>query len=315
MTFFSNTASSHANCTSIVHHPMGDIAGIREVFDDASRLAVCAFPMALIKDMVMARAAVPACYILADHARIYIGETGNVGRRLSDHAADPAKAFAREVFVVMGHEPAWLDKTASIFLQHRLTEAAETAGLVEVVKGTNPQVLELPSYRRASYNRFVGDSERLLYDAGCRAFRSNLASQCRDQPGFDREDAPVEPDECEPMQIGVIATPPVGSELELAYSDLWARGFPAGGGFVVMAGSEVRSLINASATPIVHTRRAELVAADALVDIPGVHGRKRLRVAVWFPSPAIAAKLVTGAHVDSSKWVQTRYPQPIIIAA
>jgi hypothetical protein len=314
MTFFSNTASAHANCTSIVHHPMGDISGIREVFDDVSRLAVCAFPMAMIKEMIMAKAAVPACYILADRARIYIGETGNVGRRLSDHVADPSKGFAREVFVVMGLEPRWLDKTGAIFLQHRLTEAAEAAGLVEVIKGTNPQVLELPSYRRASYNRFVGDSERLLYDAGCRALRSNFGSQCGDQSSFE-DDASIELDECEPMQIGVIATPPVGSELELAYSDLWARGFPAGGGFVVMAGSEVRSLINASATPIVHSRRAELAAADALVDIPGVHGRKRLRVAVWFPSAAIAAKLVTGAHVDSSKWVPTRYPQPIIIAA
>jgi hypothetical protein len=314
MTFFSNTASAHANCTSIVHHPMGDISGIREVFDDVGRLSVTAFPMTMIKDLVMAKAAVPACYILADSARIYIGETGNVGRRLSEHAADPAKRFAREAFVISGLEPRWLDKTGAIHLQCCLTEAAEAAGLVEVVKAANPQVIELPSYRRASYNRFVVDSERLLYDAGCRALRSNFASPCRDQPGV-HDDASVEPDECEPIQIGVIATPPVGSEFELAYSDLWGRGFPANGGFVVMAGSEVRSLINASATAIVHTRRAELVAADALIDIPGVHGRKRLRVAVWFPSAAIAAKVMTGAHVDSSKWVQPRFAVPLIIAA
>jgi hypothetical protein len=37
-------------------------------------------------------------------------------------------------------------------------------------------------------------------------------------------------------------------------------------------------------------------------------------VAVRFPSAAIAAKVITGAHVDSSKWVQPRYPQPILIA-
>lgn len=315
MTFFSGRSSVLTTCTSIVHHPMGDISGVREVFDDASRLAVCAFPMAMIDEIAMARAAIPGCYILADHEKIYIGETGNVGRRLSDHAADPTKDFAREVFVVVGHEPAWLDKTAAIYLQHRLTEIAERAGLVDVVKGTSPQVLELPSYRRSFFDRFVGDSERLLHDAGCRAFRSNYASQRRIQRMADPIDASTEPDESEPMQIGVIETPPVGSELELAYSDLWARGFPANGGFVVMAGSEVRSLINASAPPIVHTERAELAAADALADIPGVLGRKRLRVAVRFQSAAIAAKVLSGAHVDSSKWVSPRYPQPIIIAA
>jgi hypothetical protein len=35
---------------------------------------------------------------------------------------------------------------------------------------------------------------------------------------------------------------------------------------------------------------------------------------VWFPSAAIAAKVVTGAHVASNKWTPLRHPQPFIIA-
>ena len=70
-----------------------------------------------------------------------------------------------------------------------------------------------------------------------------------------------------------------------------------------------------SVNPILHSRRAELAAAQALTPIPGVQDRQRLRVAVWFPAPAaIAAKTVTGAHVDSSKWQAPRYPQPMLIA-
>jgi hypothetical protein len=65
---------------------------------------------------------------------------------------------------------------------------------------------------------------------------------------------------------------------------------------------------------MLHARRAELASANALTDIPGVEGRKRLLVAVWFPSAAIAAKVLTGAHVDSSKWILPRHPQPFIIA-
>jgi hypothetical protein len=169
----------------------------------------------------------------------------------------------------------------------------------------------LPSHRRASLDIFVDHGERLLFDAGCRVLRSNFASQRRLVVEADATGV----DDTGPMRIGVVATPPVGSELELAYGDLWARGYPTSDGFVVMAGSEVRSTVNPSAPQIVETRRDELMEAEALVAIPGVQDRQRLCVAVCFPSPAIAAKVVTGAHVDSSKWQPPRYPRPILIAA
>jgi hypothetical protein len=311
MTLFSSNSSVQPACTNNVHRPMGGIEGLREVHDDVGRLTVSAFPFNMVRDMSMARAAVPACYILADHATAYIGESCNIGRRLSEHSRDPSKGFAREVYVISGYEGAWFDTTAALYLQHRLTRIAEQAGLVEVVKGVNPQVLELPRHRQASLDTFVEHGERLLFDAGCRVLRSNFASQRRKATETDA----VGVDESGPMQIGVIATPPLGSELELAYVDLWARGFPTSEGFVVMAGSEVRTALNASASPIVETRRDELAAAQALVAIPGLQDRQRLCVAVCFPSAAIAAKVVTGAHVNSSKWVTPRYPQPILIAA
>jgi hypothetical protein len=311
MTLFSTNGSVQPACTNNVHRPMGGIAGLREVHDDVGRLTVSTFPFAMVKDMSMSRAAVPACYILADHATAYIGETGNIGRRLSDHFRDPAKSFARETYVISGYEGAWFDTTAALYLQYRLTRIAEQAGLVEVVKGTNPQVLELPSHKRASLDIFVEHGERLLFDAGCRVLRSNFASQRRTATEPDT----IGPDETGPMQIGVIATPPLGSELELAYGDLWARGFPTSEGFVVMAGSEVRSAVNPSAPQIVETRRDELIAAQALIAIPGLSDRQRLCVAVRFASAAIAAKVVTGAHVDSSKWQPPRDPRPILIAA
>jgi predicted GIY-YIG superfamily endonuclease len=313
MSLFSTSNSVQPPCTNIVHRPLGGIASYREIHDDVSRLSVAAFPMAMAKDIAAAKAAMAAAYILADHETAYIGETANFGRRILDHAADPSKAFAREVYVVCGYEHAWFDKTAAIYLQYRLTEIADNASLVEVVRGVNPQVLELPSHRRAPFDRYVDDAERLLFDAGCRVLRSNFAGHRQTPQAIETETA-IGPDETGPMQIGVISTPSLGSELELAYVGIWARGYPAQDGFVVMAGSEVRTVVNQSVNPILHTRRAELVAAKALAEIPGIGDRVRLRVAVWFPSAAIAAKVVTGAHVDSSKWVQPRYPQPILIA-
>lgn len=102
MSLFFNNTPEHPACTSNIHRPMGSVAGLREVHDDVGRLVVSAFPFMMVKDISFARSAVPACYILADHATAYIGETGNAGRRLAEHAGDPSKAFAREVYVCPG---------------------------------------------------------------------------------------------------------------------------------------------------------------------------------------------------------------------
>jgi predicted GIY-YIG superfamily endonuclease len=310
MSFFNINTATEPAYSSNIHRPRGDITGLRQVQDDVSRLSVVAFPAAMITDIVPSQSVVAACYILADHEKAYIGETGNLGRRLTDHASDPSKAFAREVYVVTGLERAWFDKSTAISLQFSFTRLAERAGLVDVVKGTNPQQIDLSVRQTAVHDRIVEYGMRLLFDAGCRVFNSNIAGRRTTMRAAD--DLSTEADDTSPMQIGIITTPAVGSELVLAYGDLWARGYPANDGFVVMAGSEVRSLINPSANTMLHARRAELASANALSDIDG---RKRLLVAVWFPSAAIAAKVLSGAQVDSSKWILPRYPQPFIITA
>jgi hypothetical protein len=299
------------------------IAGIREVFDEASRIAVTAFPMTMVKNIVIAKASVAACYLLADHERVYIGETGNVGRRLSEHATDPSKSFAREAYVISGGGNAAFDKTAALYLQHRLTCAAEAAGLVQVQRGSSATLLDLPAWRCAPLDRIVQDGKRVLYDAGCRAFDSSCASQhpthkaLPNSLGMTEADAEERPeaDDSGQMEIGVAATPHDAMEFQFSYGDVWGRGYAANDGFVVMAGSEVRTLINASVNPILHTRRAALDEAAVLADIPGILDRKRLLVSVWFPSMAIAAKVLAGAHVASTKWAAVRDARPFIIAA
>ena len=82
----------------------------------------------------------PACYVLADHCTAYIGETGNIGRRLSDHFRDQSKSFAREVYVISGYEGAWFDTTAALYLQYRLTKIAEQVHADAVVVGASEQL-------------------------------------------------------------------------------------------------------------------------------------------------------------------------------
>ena len=322
MSFFNTQNSTPNSSTSIIHRPAGGIVGVREVFDDASRLAVWSFPTAHARDLLVAKSSVTACYILAGHDTVYLGETNNLYRRLSEHLLDSTKTFAREAFAVTGLGDAPFDKTTAVFLQGALDHAAEKAGLVAVLKGVNPRLLDLPSWRRATLDRIVEDALRLLFDAGCRAFHSNCDSMRPVLPNTDLTEPPspdiasdINETDTGQMEIGVVTTPQGVPEFELAYGDLWARGYQSSGGFVVTAGSEVRTLINNSVNPILYTRRHDLAAAGALAEIPGLSDRMRLTVSVWFPSSAIAAKVVTGAHVASNKWTALRNPQPFVIAA
>ena len=323
MSFFNTQNSTRNSCTSIIHRPAGGITGVREVFDDASRLAVCSFPMTHARDLLAVKASVAACYILASHDVVYLGETNNLYRRFLEHLLDTTKSFACEAFVICGLGDAPFDKTTAVYLQWALDRAAEKAGLVTVLKGVNPRLLDLPPWRRATLDRIAEDALRMLYDAGCRAFHSNCASM---RPVLPNADLPenhardaagdaAEADDTGQMEIGVMATPLGVPEFELAYGDLWARGYQSGDGFVVTAGSEVRTLINPSVNPILYTRRKDLADAGVLVEIPGLSDRMRLTVSVWFPSSAIAAKVITGAHVASNKWAALRNPKPFVIAA
>lgn len=94
MSLFAHSSPTPSACSHTIHRPMGEISGLREVVDEVSRIKVTAFPIAMIREASLSREAVPGCYIMADHATAYIGETSNLARRLASHASDPGKAFA-----------------------------------------------------------------------------------------------------------------------------------------------------------------------------------------------------------------------------
>ena len=294
--------------TSIVYRPAGGVEGYREVHDKASALAVLAFPYAAMREVP--KPAKPACYVFADDEKAYIGETSDADRRLLEHFRDPSKNFAREAYLVVGvgsEGRLRFNAVAAEYLQYHLTNLLEEAGLVQIVKGANPILPDVDEYERATLDTFVQQSLMLLFDAGCRVFNSNL----RNRRGTGDIDT-VGP--AGPMEIDVIAAPPVGGELELAYGGLWARGYSNGRGFVVMAGAEIRAEVNPSAWDWVKNDRDKLRAAGALLPIPGLEDRERLCVAVQFDSASAAAKVVSGSR-DGGRWLAPRHPQLLLTAA
>lgn len=307
----SNDISAQLPRTYTIFRPMHLIEGPRLVRDPVGRLMVSAFPAAMTKGLAPVFAGVAACYLLADDKRVYIGESKKVDQRLLQHAADPSKSFTREIYVIHGQHPHVLDGSALLYLQHRLIDAAEDAGLVELTNSAAAKILPWSDQERATLERFTDDARRLLFDAGCRVFNSNFASQL---PLPRVPDEGASPEQQTKLEINVPTAPPPGGELELNYCGLWARGYWDSKGFVVLAGADVRYPINASTRQNIGSLRLELENAQVLIPIPDLQDRRRLAVSIRCFSAAVAAKVLTGAHVSATKWLPPRHPQTPIAA-
>ncbi len=282
--------------TTILHRPFGGTDGYRIVSDRASRVVVHAFPLADLAAVAAAGLLAGGCaYVLAGQGTVYVGESGRPMRRIAEHAADPAKGFARDAFVVAGCGGAAFDKGLGLDFQFRLTKEAVDVGAFAVAKGANPVRPELSAADKSTHDRIFADALRLLHDAGCTVFVPTGSPVPAPQPpGAPAESADVE--DGGPMAIGVSAMPADGEVFELRYCNLWARGFRSGGKFVVAAGSEIRTATNGSVDTTTRKRREELFRAGVLAEIPGVSDRRRLMVAVAFATESIAAKITCGAH-------------------
>ncbi|GAB9241385.1 GIY-YIG nuclease family protein [Bradyrhizobium diazoefficiens] len=302
--------SNDGASTAVVHRPFGGILGYRRISDGATRAVVHAFCMSDLPRIAAAGLLhTPGAYVLTDGKTAYIGESRRPARRLSEHAADSAKAgFARDVYVICGCDGAPFDKAVSVDFQFRLTRCAVEAGVVSVWKGANPPEPDLSDAERATHDRIFGDAMRLLHDAGCRIFHPSADAEATPADDSSPDDAV----DSEPMAIGVSTVPSGSEEFALRYGGLWARGYCVDGRFVVSAGSEVRLATNDSVPPLTRTRRAELFAAGVLEPIPGVADRRRLTVAVSFPSTSIAAKTLAGAH-SAGRWVPRDPPRPVLL--
>ena len=161
-------------CTSKITRFAGGITGLRLIQNDASRIAVWAFPIADAACMALPRAVGPAAYALLSHDMIYLGETGNPEMRLAKHLSDPSKGFAREAYFVTGYPEPWPDKLPAVYLQHQLWHIAQTAGHVNIANAQTPQIPVVTADNRGVLERYLEDARQLLFDAGCQALDFEL---------------------------------------------------------------------------------------------------------------------------------------------
>ena len=319
----SSVVNSHdaAVCgqTTVIDRPGNNVAGLRVLTQPFSTFVVHAFPFASIAEIVRLDALQrPGSYLCYDRqsARAYVGESGKVAKRLPDHLKDSRKQYATEVFVVTSTDDCY-QKPQAVFSQKYYYDAAEAAGLVTLTNEVRPQSANL---QRREVGRLVRELSSLflpLFDGGCRAFhdfgapKPAISNVVRlDRPAPERFE--TDEDDCGLILIGPTTVPLGVEECELKYMDLWARGYWYEGRFIVAAGSEVRNATNVLIPGIVKKRKS-LEARGVLGPIPGVTDRKRLLVPIVLRTDANAAKVCSGAHIDSGSWHPLARNLPLVI--
>ena len=316
MNEFYKTLNTIQRTTKITRED-GEPLGARLVTDATSPFAVRAFPFNELSAIAANRTlGLPGAYVVPFHQRglAYIGESGDIGTRLAKHAADPKKSAADEAFVIFSIGDA-LDREARRHVERRMMELIERAAIYRLMNEAPPYPSNLAPERIAELDQMIFRVVPLLVDAGCRFICAAMSpvglvtrgeNVSSGQPSEPQENGSEDAEEDGPMAIGV-STVPIGvEEMELAYGNLWARGYlkpndPAGKRFIVAAGSEMRAAPNA-----IHPRalehRDKLIETNTAVPIPGVTDRLRILKPVEFFSRAVAVKVLTGTHVGSDAW-------------
>lgn len=286
--------------THLVHRPHGGIDGLRQIHDPAGRLAVTAFPIVMAEQLAGACDLRSACYVVAGRGQAFIGESNRAVECVAKYASDPAKTFATEAYLLHERAPHSLDWSARLHLAHRLTKIAEQTGLITLVNTVEPKVRALPAEYAATLERLVTEARRLLFDAGCRTFNGNGAGwlSAEVENGNDKG--------LDEAAVDRLVALTVETELEFDYCSIRARGHHSPVGFVVARGSEVRNVEMPSLRKNIKALRADLRAKGIVTPIVGVKDRLRFETAWPFPTAAVAAKFVAGAHVAATKWVRPR---------
>jgi hypothetical protein len=329
MSSFTTTAGYAGPTASIIYRSRGGIAGLREVFDKASKVAVYAFPFRLCKHAaVVLSLKVPACYILSNGERCYIGETKDAADRLLQHLRDDGKSFADMAFVIRGSDPTIVDKNDAIYFQHHLMRYIEAAGVVDVTNRADPYKPNLSPSDEAHLIRMLEDVRRLLFDAGFKGIVSAgeiargtpaltlVSSSETDAPPMQHanDDNEDKVDDADAGDDGVLIENGISEllrgavEYEFTYSDYWARGYECQRGFVVMPGSDVSKTVNPSANPIEMDRHLDLHSKGALEKLPHSKDKLRLVRPLLFLSKASAARVVGGGHISGVHWKPVHAP-------
>ncbi|MGH6672215.1 MAG: hypothetical protein ACRECV_09620 [Xanthobacteraceae bacterium] len=271
----------------------GHIRGLREIDSCGSILRVRAAPFSQ-RDRIVSLGDLTYITYLVDVPQLYTGH-GKADRKIGDRLAPEALEQA-QVYVICSLDPRF-DKDSASYIEARLIQIAHDLG----VPLTNERHPYGHDGLRICPNReqLVVHAEALLIAASFRRFDD--ARQADPDRRFhvaataDLHDVRVIP----PNDLTI---PGGAKRKRLVHKTLQAEGYWFDGRFVVLPGADYCTRTKSGVSPDNRRRREAIGALDIFEELPGVTDRLRLCVGLDCKSPPIAAKVITGEHLNNSAW-------------
>ncbi len=92
---------------------------------------------------------------------VYIGESDNIWKRLTQHNNDPLKEFWGKTIIITSKDEN-LTKAHGRYLESRLIQIASQAQRAQVINGTNPEITSLPEPDIADMEYFLAQIQMIL---------------------------------------------------------------------------------------------------------------------------------------------------------
>ena len=283
----------------------GGIFGLREIDSFGSILQVRAAPFADLDRLMTTAGRLTHVTYVIDAPMIYTGQ-GKGTRKIGDRL-DPQECKQAQVYVIHSLDPRF-DKFAASYVEDRLIDIADELA-VPLANRTRPfgrnGLCICPNLEQ-----LVVHAEFLLAAAGFRRFEE-ARQTTPDRPArlaatADLHDVRI----IEPEDMSI----PADAVIErLVHRTLNAEGYKVGDGrFVVLPGADYCYETKSGLSDDNRLRRKAIEELgeqrDLLQELPGVTDRCRLRVGLDCKSAPIAAKIVTGEHLDNSAWTTAPLP-------
>lgn len=173
---------------------------------------------------------------------VYIGESENVYKRLSEH--DRNKDFWNEV-IIFSSKDENLTKSHVKFLESRLTEMAKIADIYSIENSNNPTLSTLPRSDKDAMEEFIHNTKIVLGTLGHK-FLNPLEIK-------------------EPKETETNINSSVNELLFFKVRGLIAKGKVSDDGFILIRGSEISKKTTTSLTEKIKLFREKLITDEILI--------------------------------------------------
>jgi hypothetical protein len=270
----------------------GSVSGLRKIDSLGSILRVSAAPFSEL-DRMKASVCSPYIAYVIDTPLVYAGygrATRNIGDRIEEQLQS-----ANQVYIIDASDSRFAKYEAS-YIEARLIETGVKLGvpLANRVRPFSRDGLAISP----DHEQLVMHARILLSVAGFRRF-----DEARAQSDLStRVTATSNLHDVQVLDPEKMTVPVDAVRMQLNSQGLQAGGYMVGDRFHLLPGADYSYADKSGLSEDNSQRRRAIEAMDILKPVPDVPGRARLIVGLDCKSPAMAGKILSGAHIGNKVW-------------